>query len=62
MNIISALTKIDGMRISYQDKWLTWDNDEWVVYQRKYGAKKSIILCRTPIQDDAIKVLCNDSN
>ena len=59
MNILSALMKIDGIRISYEDKWLVWDN-EWVVYQRKYRKNKTVVLCKTQIQDEAIKALCNE--
>jgi len=59
MDILSAMLEIDGIRISYEDKWLVWD-DEWVVYQRQYGKKKTVVLCKTQIQDEAIKVLCNE--
>lgn len=61
MNIISALMKKDCIRVSYADKWLVYDTDEWIVYQRKYGAKKTKIICKTQIQDEAIEMLCNDS-
>ena len=61
MNIIAALMKKDCIRVLYGDKWLIYDNDEWVVYQRKYGAKKIVVRIRTQIQDEAINILCNDS-
>ena len=53
MNIISALKKNDCIRVSYGDKWLVYDVDEWIVYQHKYGAKKTITICRTDIQDES---------
>jgi hypothetical protein len=61
MNIVSALMKIDSIRVDYQDKWLVFDKtfQMWVVYQRKYGAKKTLTLCEDAIQDEAIKVLLN---
>jgi len=59
MNIKSALMKNDCIRVSCRDKWLVYDIDEWIVYQRKYGAKKTITICRTDVEDEAIKVLCS---
>jgi len=59
MNIISALMKIDCIRVSYGDNWLVYDDNEWVVFQRRYGAKKTIVVCRTQIQDEAIEELCD---
>ncbi len=61
MNITSALIKINGIRLVYGDKWLFY-SDAWVVYQRKYGTKKAVILCRSEIQDDAVKILISDTN
>jgi len=62
MDIITALKKEDCIRISYGDKWLVWvDKKEgWNVYQRKYGAKKSVILCRTHLQKEAVKILLEE--
>lgn len=59
MNIISALKSNDCIRVSHGDKWLVYDNEEWVVYQRRYGAKKTIVVCRTKIQDEAVEALCD---
>ena len=61
VNIISALMEKDCIRVSYGDKWLIYDNGEWVVCQRKYGAKKTVVRMRTKNQDEAINILCNDS-
>jgi len=57
MNIISFLKQVDGVRISYEDKWLVWDEGYWIVYQRKYHAKKTQTLCRSEIQEEAVKIL-----
>ena len=58
MNIISALKEYykQDIRLLFQDKWLIWDSEMWVVYQR-YLSKTSI-LCRTDNIDHAINVLC----
>jgi len=58
MNIVAALMEKTSIRVSYADKWLVYD-DEWVVYQRKYGAKKTITICRTDIEDEAVEALCS---
>ena len=59
MKIRTALMKKVGIRVSYGDKWLVYDIVEWVVYQRKYGAKKTIMICRTDSEDEAVEVLCS---
>ncbi len=59
MKIITALMKKDCIRVLYGDKWLIYDTGEWVVYQRKYGAKKTIMICKTDSEDEAVEVLCS---
>lgn len=62
MNIVSALKTKTCMRVLYDDKWLVYVNNEWVVYQRKHGFKRTRIICTTQIQDKAIEVLCGPPN
>ncbi len=58
MNIISALMKED-CRLTYFDRWLVFDNitEEWVVYERKYSAKKTKEIGRTVLQEGGIELL-----
>lgn len=46
-NEIVSLLKDTNARISLGDCWLVYDEAThmWVVYQRKYGAKKVQVLC-----------------
>ena len=60
MKIIEALKKIDGLRIENGTKWLIFDKEEWVVFQRKKRAKNSKILIRTEEEEDAIRKLLFD--
>ncbi len=66
MNIISALMKVGGIRLYYGNKWLVYSGNEygseWTVYQHKYKAKKSTVLIKTQMQEEAIKVLCDDES
>jgi len=58
MNIISALKKTGGyLRVTFENRWLLWDGNYWVVYQRKYRARNSQTLCQTKDQDFAVKIL-----
>jgi len=57
MDIVSALMRENNIRLSCGDKWLIFDCGEWVVYQRKHGARKTEIICRTAIQDIAVDSL-----
>jgi len=58
LNIIAALKEYHGqdIRLLFQDKWLIWDGEMWVVYQRYLS--KTEVLCRTENNDHAINVLC----
>ena len=58
MNIIAALMENDNIRVSYADKWLVYNNGEWIVYQHRYGAKKTIKICVTDDQELAVEALC----
>lgn len=60
MDIISFLKETDGVRVSYEDKWLIWDGGYWIVYQRKYHAKKSRVLCMSKSQEEAVKVFLEE--
>jgi len=59
MNILSALMEKDCIRVSCGDKWLIYINGDWIVYQRKYGAKKTRTICVTDEQDTAVEALCS---
>ena len=61
MNIHSALKK-DGVRISYEDKWLVFnvfeskdaDMQYYDVYQRKYNQKKNRVIAYAKSLDNAL--------
>ena len=59
MNVVKALMDNQGMRVTYEDKWLVFDqeNQGWVVYQRKRYAKKTIVLYRGDFQGCTINFL-----
>jgi hypothetical protein len=57
MKIIEALKKIDGLRIENGTKWLIFDKEEWVVFQRKKHSKNSKILIKTEEEEYAIRML-----
>ena len=57
MNIVGALKRVKDMRVSCDDRWLVWNISEWVVYQRKYHAKKTQIIYHSKNQRRAIKAL-----
>ncbi len=57
MNIVGALKFVPDIRLSCDDRWLVWYMSEWVVCQRKYGAKKTQVICRTKSEDRAIQAL-----
>ena len=68
MNIHNALKK-DGIRISYEDKWLVFNSFEskgadmqyYDVYQRKYNQKKNRIIAYAKSLDNALDCLIRDS-
>lgn len=59
MNIISALMK-ENLSIPYGRKQLFYDQEEWVVTCHDYRARQPRVLCRTQIQDEAVKVLLHE--
>ncbi|MBK7380843.1 MAG: hypothetical protein IPJ03_17935 [Ignavibacteriales bacterium] len=56
--LISFLERT-GARIEYRERWMVKDNlsKEWVVYQRKFRAKKTNELSRTENLEFALIVL-----
>lgn len=58
MTIIECL-KEDYARVSIGNRWIVWDEMDkmWVVYESKYRAKKSTIICRTDCESKAIAAL-----
>lgn len=60
MDIIEALKMQIGVRVSFDDKWLAWGDDSWVVYQRPYHAKKTKTICRTTNESEAVITLMED--
>lgn len=58
MNIIEAL-KLENeyLRVDNGDKWLVWDNCEWKVMQKKYGQKKTRMVCATSKESIAVSEL-----
>ena len=64
MDIIEALqSEKHFLRVSDGDKWLVFDNEtnKWVVYQRKYAAKKTVKLICTRYQTKAIAILLKEA-
>lgn len=59
MNIVSALMKTDA-RLTYNNRWLIYDNELWCVLERKRNAKKTKIIIKTPIQDEAVEELLKE--
>lgn len=59
MTIYDVL-KENGTRVSYENKWLIWDGFNWVVYERKPYAKKSIILYEGREESRAIWYLMSE--
>ncbi len=57
MDVVGALKFVANIRVSCDDRWLVWYMSEWVVYQRKFGAKKTTVVCRTKSQARAVKAL-----
>ena len=59
MNIISALMKTDNMRVSLGNRWIVFNKttEEWITYEHKLYAKRSLIICQSYIQDEAIEAL-----
>ena len=59
-------TVLKNIRINIQlenydnDKWLVWDVNEWVVYERKQYARKTIIVIRTNSTKKAVEKLTED--
>ena len=57
MKIIELLKdKDENVRISMGNRWLFWDNGEWVVYERAYYARNTTCVVRT--KDENIAVSC----
>jgi len=60
MDIITFLKETTGVRVSYEDKWLVWDEGWWVVYQRRCYAKKTQVLCMSENQEEAVRILLEE--
>ena len=67
MRVIDFLKDENGARVLSGDKWLVIAenvvNGDTIfrVYQRKYGAKKTVILIETTDEHEAVKVLSGES-
>ena len=54
------ILKHQGIRITFRDAWLVLNAEgEYVVYQRKYGQKKSRQLYQGTNEEDALEILLN---
>ena len=42
------------------DRWLVWDVNEWIVYEKKRYARKTIIIIRTDSIEKAVEKLTGD--
>lgn len=66
MNTIADLLKSDviNARVSCGSRWLVWDSDAWcwIVYERRYGARKTRILVETRNEAEAVRVLAEDES
>lgn len=62
----SIETVLKNIRINIQlenydnDKWLVWDVNEWVVYERKQYARKTTIVIRTNSIKKTVEKLTED--
>ena len=57
MKIIEFLKDEDeNVRITVGNRWLFWDNGEWVVYEKLYRARNTTCIVRT--KNEGIAVLC----
>lgn len=59
MTTISNFLKSENARLVYEDKWMVWDEflHEWLVLQRKYGARRNITLYRGASLTNAVEKL-----
>jgi len=58
MTILEALKRQDeDVRIIYLNKWIIFYDNEWVVYERRYNAKKSLIIYSGADESEAVKYL-----
>ncbi len=57
MNIEEAMQKYDNVRLSSGDRWIVWDEREWIVYEHKFGARKTTNLFHSESIDDALAVM-----
>ena len=60
MTILEALKSDEcDLRIDCGDRWLVYDTrgSLWKVYERKYMAKKSMVIIMTPVEENAVKEL-----
>lgn len=49
-----------NVRLTYEDKWLVFDGNEWVVYYRAKYAKHTNVLYRGFDEDEAVRNLLKD--
>jgi hypothetical protein len=61
-NIIEETMKSSDsdIRLSRGRKWMVWMNNNWIVFEHKYDAKKVITLYEGDSVREAIKVLMSD--
>lgn len=57
MTIIEALKKNDIRVTNRATKWMVWDIDRWVVYERPIRSRNSIIRFEGKSEDEAIEYL-----
>jgi len=57
MNSLIAFLKNGNSRISFENKWLVFMDDEWVVLEHKYGARTNTTLYRGIFLAKAIEIL-----
>lgn len=62
MDIISALLKEEGVRVSHGNRWIVFDkdSDEWKIYERARHAKKTRLLGASPFQSTVVEILLED--
>ena len=62
MNYTEVLKGLSGMKLTYEDKWIYWDDTykHWVVCQRPYGKHKTRVLLTTESESEACKSLLGD--
>ena len=51
-----------GVRVSFENRWLVWDNGGWLVLERKYQARRNTVLYEGNLLTAAISTLIKETD